>query len=79
VASDIPSFRELWEGAALFFNSNDSRDLRSKLELLAQDPGLRRRYGNLAYDHARRRFTAVRMVDQYVDLYHSLVPTPVNA
>jgi glycosyltransferase involved in cell wall biosynthesis len=79
VASDIPSFRELWEGAALFFNSHDSRDLRSKLELLAQDPGLRRRYGNLAYDHARRRFTAVRMVDQYVDLYHSLVPTPVNA
>ena len=79
VASDIPSFRELWEGAALFFNNNDERDLRRKLELLAHDPGLRRRYGNLAYDHARLRYSAVRMVDQYLELYQALIPTPVNA
>jgi glycosyltransferase involved in cell wall biosynthesis len=79
IVSDIPPFRELWEGAALFFNNNDALDLRRKLEMLAQDPGLRRRYGNLAYDHARRRYSAVRMVDQYLELYHALVPTSVNA
>lgn len=79
VASDIPPFRELWEGAALFFNNNDEHDLRRKLELLAQDPGLCRRYGNLAYDHARRRYSAVRMVDQYFELYRALIPAPVNA
>jgi glycosyltransferase involved in cell wall biosynthesis len=79
VASDIPTFRELWEGAALFFNNNDAHDLRQKLELLARDPGLRIRYGNLAYDHARRRFSAVRMVDQYLEVYQALIPTPVSA
>jgi glycosyltransferase involved in cell wall biosynthesis len=72
VASDIASFRELWEGAAVFFRNDDPSDLRSKLEQLVRDPGLRARYGNLAYNHARRRFSAARMIDQYLDLYHSL-------
>jgi glycosyltransferase involved in cell wall biosynthesis len=79
VASDIPPFRELWEGAALFFRNNDECDLRQKLEMLARDPALRRRYGNLAYDHARRHFSAVRMVEEYLALYQTLVPASVNA
>jgi glycosyltransferase involved in cell wall biosynthesis len=74
VASDIPSFRELWGGAALFFRNNDTGDLRSALELLVRDPAVRRHYANLAYERARRRFTAARMVDEYLALYHALVP-----
>jgi glycosyltransferase involved in cell wall biosynthesis len=74
VASDIPSFRELWDGAAIFFSNNDSQSLFRALESLERDPGLRRTQGNLAYHHARQHFTAERMVHGYLDLYQSLVP-----
>jgi glycosyltransferase involved in cell wall biosynthesis len=75
VASDIPTFRELWGGAALFFRNNDTGDLRSALELLVREPVMRREYANLAYERARERFTAARMVDEYLELYRALAPT----
>jgi glycosyltransferase involved in cell wall biosynthesis len=74
VASDIPSFRELWEGAAIFFHCNDAWGLRQALEQLTRDPELRLNYANLAYNHARQRFNADRMVDDYLDLYKTLAP-----
>src|SRR5262249_43835831 len=51
VASDIPSFRELWQGAVLFFRNNDAADLHRALVTLVRNPVLCRRYGNLAYAH----------------------------
>jgi len=74
VASDIPSFRELWDGAAIFFRNNDEESLFAALKRLQGDPGLRRDQGNLAYRHARRHFTAERMVAGYKDLYRSMAP-----
>jgi glycosyltransferase involved in cell wall biosynthesis len=74
VASDIPSFRELWQGAVLFFRNNDAADLRRALDSLVRDPGLCRSYGNLAYARARRQFTADRMVENYMVLYRTLTP-----
>lgn len=79
VASDIPSLRELWEGAAIFFRNNDAEALRLALELLNSDSKLRRKYANLAYDHARRYFTADLMVERYVSLYRSLAPAVAAA
>jgi glycosyltransferase involved in cell wall biosynthesis len=79
VASDIPSFRELWEDAAIFFRNNDPQDLRAVLELLARDPRLRSHYAEVAYNHALRKFTASRMVDEYAALYRSLVPATAAA
>jgi glycogen synthase len=73
VASDIPPFRELWGEAAVFFRSDDAADLRRTLEYLVCDPALRQRYANLAYHHARSKFSAARMIDQYLDLYHALL------
>ncbi len=73
VASDIPTFRELWDGAAIFFRNNDAASLKNVLTLLARDPGLRLRYGNLAFERARQQFTSDRMVEAYVSLYRSLV------
>lgn len=73
VISDIQPLRELWEGAAIFFRNNDAEALRLALELLISDPGLRRKCGNLAYDRARRNFSADRMVERYLALYRSLV------
>jgi glycogen synthase len=74
VASDIASLRELWDGAAIFFRNNDAASLRNAVEGLLHDPGRRHRQGNLAFSHARRLFTADRMVAAYTDLYQSLVP-----
>jgi glycosyltransferase involved in cell wall biosynthesis len=79
VASDIASFRELWEGAAVFFRNNDAADLRKTLEILVRDPVQRQKYGNLAYDHAREKFNASQMVDRYLDLYQTLMPRAVAA
>jgi glycogen synthase len=77
VASDIPPFRELWGAAAIFFRSDDATDLRRSLEQLVRDPGLQHRYGNLAYNHARAKFSAARMIDDYLELYHALLPASV--
>lgn len=74
VASDIPSFRELWSGAAVFFHNNNAESLRSALESLVRDPVLRRTQANLAYQHARECFTAERMISSYMDLYQALTP-----
>ena len=79
VASDIPPFRELWEGAAVFFRNNDTEHLRETLETLRRDPVLRRQHADLAYHRARRSFTAARMVNDYVELYRSLLPAGAMA
>jgi glycosyltransferase involved in cell wall biosynthesis len=78
-ASDIPSFRELWQGAAMFFRNNDAADLRRVLDALVRDPELCRNYGNLAYARARRQYTADRMVENYMILYQALAPRAMAA
>jgi glycosyltransferase involved in cell wall biosynthesis len=74
VASDISSFREIWGEAALYFKSNDAANLQEALEKLHSDPELRATYGNLAYQRAISRYSANRMVDDYLHLYQALVP-----
>ena len=79
VASDIPPFRELWDGAAIFFRNNDAEALRLAVELLTADPALRTKYSNLAFDHAREKFSADGMVARYMDLYRGLAPAVAAA
>jgi glycogen synthase len=74
VASDIPSFRELWGEAAVFFRNNDPESLRDAIESLLLDPALWRQMGNRALRHAQQHFTAERMVSDYIAFYKSLVP-----
>ncbi len=74
VANDIPSFRELWGPTALYFPTNDADGLRTAVEQLRHDPLLRRHYSELAYQRARRLFSADAMVDEYLTVYRSLVP-----
>jgi len=72
VANDVPSFREIWGETACYFDANDAAGLRDTvLELRANQP-LRRQYAELAYQRARRRYTADRMVDEYFETYVSL-------
>lgn len=74
VANDIPTFRELWGESAMYFRTNDAEDLARKIEQLQNDRELRLTYANLAYRRAKQRFTAERMVNDYVNLYQTLVP-----
>jgi glycosyltransferase involved in cell wall biosynthesis len=73
IANDIPSFRELWGHTAYYFQQNDAASLARAIARLHADRSLRLTYANLAYNRARQRFTADRMVDEYLALYRSMV------
>jgi glycosyltransferase involved in cell wall biosynthesis len=73
VANDIPSFREVWGDAALYFRTNDAHSLAATLRNLDSDHALRRAYADRAFARARERFTAKRMIDDYLDLYRTLI------
>ncbi len=73
VANDIPTFREMWGNAALYFRTNDARSLAETLRQLDSDRPLRQGYADRAYARARERFTSKRMIDDYLELYGSLV------
>ena len=75
VANDIPSHREIWGDAALYFRTNDAESLAENIRLLNEDRPMRRAYAELAYSRARERFTTKRMIDQYLELYRSLTTT----
>ena len=72
VANDIPSFREVWGDTAVYFETNNADSLAETLHSLSQDREMCRTYGRLAYQRARERFTAKRMVDRYLELYREL-------
>ncbi len=74
LANDIPSFHEIWGNAAFYFRYNDADDLARSLQRLSADRELRMTCANLCYNRARQRYTAERMVDDYMGLYDSLVP-----
>ncbi|MGA8764619.1 MAG: glycosyltransferase family 4 protein [Candidatus Sulfotelmatobacter sp.] len=72
VANDIPSFREVWGEAALYFETNNAASLSDALRRLNSDRALCRGYAERAYMRARERFTTKRMIDDYLALYRSL-------
>ena len=72
VANDTPVYRELWGDAALYFERNDGDSLAEVLQQLDGDREMVRLYGTRAYNRARERFTARRMVDDYLQLYRRL-------
>jgi glycogen synthase len=73
VANDIPSFREVWDDAALYFETNSAASLSDALRRLNGDRALCRGYAERAYMRARERFTTKRMIEDYMQLYRSLV------
>jgi len=68
VLGDIPSLREMWQGAASFVPPDDLSFLENCLRGLISDPVYRTRMSQLALARARE-FTQSRMVDEYVGLY----------
>ena len=79
VANDIPSLREVWGPAALYFRKDDSRALAQVLAQLHADPKMCSEYAELAHAHARRNYSASRMVDEYLQVYKALLGHGVAA
>ncbi len=52
VVSDIPTYREIWDGAALFFDPRSPEALAACLDTLARDPALREQLAAAAGENA---------------------------
>lgn len=72
VLADIPVFRELWDGVALFVPVRDAAAYRAAIERIIGDLALRRRLGDAAAERARR-YTPARMADAMLPLYRQLL------
>jgi glycogen(starch) synthase len=79
VANDIPTFHELWGDAAVYFRHNDPDSLADVIQQLGEDQELCRSHAQRVYERALERFTAERMLKDYLQLYGSLVRAEVAA
>jgi glycosyltransferase involved in cell wall biosynthesis len=68
VLADIPTFRELWDGAAIFVAPDDPAALALAIDWLAENPDQARDWGARAADRARG-FTLEAQVSQMLDAY----------
>ena len=74
VLSDIASFRELWDGAALFVPGDDPAAYVRAIATLLADPGLRLRLGDAARSHAAR-YTPAAMADGMLAIFGEVLDT----
>lgn len=75
VLADIPTYRELWSQAALFFDPRDPDALASAIDRLAGDPDLRREMGDRAL--ARSRIYSPHLQARAMaGIYRALLPLP---
>lgn len=66
--SDIETFRELWDGAALFFPAGDARALAEILRRLQAEPSLRRQFAIRAKARARH-WSVDQMITATLSVY----------
>ncbi len=58
ILNDIPSLREIWGPAAVYFRTNESESLAEAVRILSADVQLRRNFANRAFQRARESFNA---------------------
>lgn len=76
VLSDIPTFRELWSGSAIFVPADDSQAFANAIEQLLANPGKRMDLGIAARMHALR-YTPDAMAQRMTQIYEGLLPQPM--
>lgn len=69
--SDLPSYREVWEEDALYFESGDVSALREAMQELSRNPRLREGFADRAYRRSMD-LGADRMAQDYFRLYNRL-------
>jgi glycogen(starch) synthase len=65
---DVPSLREVWQDAAIYVTPDDTRAIRSALELLIEDESLRADLGERAR-HRALQYSPQRMAQKYMTAY----------
>jgi glycosyltransferase involved in cell wall biosynthesis len=70
--ADIPTLRELWNGAAEFFNPRDSRHLRTKLDKLLADPARRQELATAAQARANN-YRIESAASDYLETYRAVL------
>ncbi|WP_157218429.1 glycosyltransferase family 4 protein [Flavisphingomonas formosensis] len=76
--SDIATFRELWQDAALFVPDDDADAVAAGVARLIDDRRLRLSLGSRAAA-AARRYTPASMAEAMATLYAALLATPTSA
>ena len=71
VLADIPTFRELWTGAADFVPPGDVANFAAACNRLLREPDARRKSGDAARARARR-YGMAGTTRNYLDLYRRL-------
>jgi glycosyltransferase involved in cell wall biosynthesis len=78
VLADIPTFRELWDGAALFIDPRDAGQIKGALQMLCGDPARRHALQQAARQRAERYSLAVQ-ADAYERLYRGMIVAAASA
>jgi glycosyltransferase involved in cell wall biosynthesis len=71
VLSDIRTFRELWEGCAIFVDPDDEEAFREAITMIAAEPSLRTALGKAARTRAQR-YTPAAMAAGMATIYREL-------
>jgi glycogen(starch) synthase len=79
ILNDIPSLREIWGNAAVYFRTNDADSLAEAVRILSRDVQMRRNFANRAFQRARECYNAHRMTDGYIQLYRSVCSRQARA
>jgi glycosyltransferase involved in cell wall biosynthesis len=77
VLSDIPTFRELWDGAARFVPARDHRCFAAEISKIAGDDALRAALGRAAKERAAR-YTVEAMAAGMLPIYRELTAVPTR-
>ncbi|MDB5623990.1 MAG: hypothetical protein JWR39_2553 [Devosia sp.] len=77
VLADIPTYRELWDGVALFAGPHDPDGFAARINQLAADPDLRAELAAAAQERAQR-FSVGAQAAAMADLYRNLLPSGVR-
>jgi glycosyltransferase involved in cell wall biosynthesis len=78
VLSDIATFRELWDGAAVFVDAHDAGGFAQAVEDILRDPVRRDALGEAAHARAQR-FTPDRMAEAMAEHYRNLLAARLAA
>jgi glycosyltransferase involved in cell wall biosynthesis len=77
VLADIPSLRELWNGAAEFFDPRDSGNLRAVLDTLIAQPDRRAALAAAAQGRATK-YRLDAMASAYLQVYQTLAASRIG-
>jgi glycosyltransferase involved in cell wall biosynthesis len=72
VLSDIPTFRELWDGAAMFADPHDAPAFAAAINRFAADADLRVEFGHRAQLRAQR-FSLASQATAVIDVYDAVL------